>query len=126
MFHLLFIFILLTLSGCNNNSMIQQTIFGPVDMSDPLHYDINESYAMQRIKHVDVSGTPHYYNQTPAMSRYDHSLGVMYIVQRYGGSKLEQAAALTHDASHTAFSHVADVLFEMEGYQDHIHAPFQE
>src|ERR1700735_4222766 len=35
----------------------------------------------------------------------------MILVQRAGGSVCEQAAALMHDVSHTAFSHVADFVF---------------
>jgi HD superfamily phosphohydrolase len=49
---------------------------------------------------------------TQPVTRYDHSMGVMLLVQRMGGSLREQIAALLHDVSHTAFSHVIDYVVD--------------
>jgi len=53
---------------------------------------------------------------------------VMALSRRFGASLGEQIAALLHDVSHTAFSHVADYLFkEGDGktsYQDDMHEWF--
>lgn len=46
------------------------------------------------------------------LPRYDHSVGVMLLIRMLGGTLEEQIAGLLHDVSHTAFSHVADYVFE--------------
>ncbi|CAG7915109.1 hypothetical protein SSCS72_02930 [Mammaliicoccus sciuri] len=48
------------------------------------------------------------------VTRYDHSIGVMLLIKKVGGSIDEQIAGLLHDVSHTAFSHVSDLLFKVE------------
>ncbi len=111
-------FALLVLVSCSKQ---EQTFLGPVDLSSPVLKTLHDSHLMQRLKGIDQSGSPYYYCNGPKFSRFDHSMGVLYLVQHYGGSEIEQAAALTHDASHTVFSHVSDVLFDKEGYQDSIH-----
>jgi len=45
------------------------------------------------------------------ITRYDHSLGAMLLVRRYGASLECQAAALLHDIAHTVLSHVLDSVF---------------
>lgn len=45
-------------------------------------------------------------------SRYDHSIGAAALVNYCGASLEEQAAALLHDISHTAFSHASDSIPE--------------
>ena len=55
----------------------------------------------------------------PVRGRPD--LGVMALVQRLGGGLEEQIAALLHDVSHTAFSHVIDYVFhshDSQGYHE--------
>ena len=58
---------------------------------------------------------------TRATTRYEHSVGVMLLVRRFGASLDEQIAALLHDVSHTAFSHVIDYVFN-----DHDHQSYHE
>ena len=48
---------------------------------------------------------------TQPITRYEHSVGVMLLARRVGGGLREQVAALLHDVSHTAFSHVIDHVF---------------
>jgi HD superfamily phosphohydrolase len=109
------------------------TIWGKEQMDDPMLEEIVNHKIMQRLKTVDQSGPVTYFNLAPHFSRYEHSTGVWALVKKAGGSRKEQAAALLHDASHTAFSHVADVLFDKQegrvkyfsedenSYQDKIH-----
>ncbi|MGB9196373.1 MAG: HD domain-containing protein [Terriglobales bacterium] len=47
----------------------------------------------------------------PTASRFEHSFGVMCLVRSLGASVEQQAAALLHDVSHTAFSHIIDLVF---------------
>lgn len=57
------------------------------------------------------------------VTRYDHSVGVMLLIRKLGGSLEEQIAGLLHDVSHTAFSHVVDFVFEnqAEDYHENIY-----
>ena len=48
---------------------------------------------------------------TSATTRFEHSLGTALLVRRLGATLEEQVAALLHDVSHTAFSHVIDFVF---------------
>ncbi len=100
-----------------------KTIFGPLKLEKEFFKIYNMKH-MQRLKGVDQSGTPAYWDKIPKFSRLDHSLGVLWLVRRFGGDIKEQIAAFVHDISHTAFSHVADVVFGIPGYQDTIHEWF--
>jgi hypothetical protein len=57
-------------------------------------------------------------------TRYQHSIGVLYLLRIFGASLEEQVMGLLHDVSHTVFSHVADYLFntiqDKYSYQDSI------
>ncbi len=100
-----------------------KTIFGPIKLQDELLKIYNLEH-MQRLKGIDQSGTPAYWNGILKFSRLDHSLDVLWLVMNFGGGLQEQIAALTHDISHTVFSHVADVVFSIQNYQDTIHEWF--
>ena len=73
--------------------------------------DLMQSDAMQRLRSVLQHGITAVLGITQPITRFEHSVGAMILVQRAGGSVCEQAAALMHDVSHTAFSHVADFVF---------------
>ncbi|MGV3558713.1 HD domain-containing protein [Larkinella arboricola] len=45
------------------------------------------------------------------ITRFQHSVGVMLLSQKLNAPLKEQIAALLHDISHTAFSHVIDHVF---------------
>ncbi|WP_431863072.1 hypothetical protein [Allosphingosinicella sp.] len=53
----------------------------------------------------------------PRSTRLQHSIGAMLLVRRPGGTVEEQAAALLHDISHTALSHVIDYALGSPGRQ---------
>lgn len=106
-----------------------QTIHGTLVVEDPLAIELIESAPMQRLKNIRQYGTTDYlYPVLKPYSRFTHSLGVYYILKKFGLSRKEQIAGLLHDVSHTAFSHVTDALFigNMAGgsYQDMIHVDF--
>lgn len=103
---------------------IQDAVYGEIEIIEPVLIELIQTPAMQRIQGVSQWGIPDEYYQRRGFSRFDHSLGVMHLLDLVGASVEEQIAGLLHDVSHTAFSHVVDwVIGEggAEGYQDEQH-----
>ena len=53
------------------------------------------------------------------ITRFEHSIGVWFILKKFGAGLKEQVAGLLHDVPHTAFSHVIDVVFPTEDHTFH-------
>ena len=110
-----------------SNYLIQKTILGDITVTEELFADALNNKALLRMKHIDQGGPLVYFNFASHFSRYDHCVGVWALIRRFHGSTQEQLVGLFHDISHTAFSHVADVIFKNEeathdhSYQDNIH-----
>jgi uncharacterized protein len=99
----------------------QDAVYGAVTIDEPLLLDLLASEAMQRLRGVLQHGVTALIGITRPVTRFDHSAGAMLLVRRLGGSLEEQAAALLHDVSHTAFSHVVDYVFanhDAQSYHD--------
>ncbi|MBM7702950.1 HD domain-containing protein [Metabacillus iocasae] len=81
------------------------------------------SAPVQRLKGVYQGGATYIVNEKWNVTRYEHSVGVMLLIRRLGGSIEEQMAGLLHDVSHTAFSHVIDFALDNknEDYHEHIY-----
>lgn len=106
---------------------ITDNIYGNFDIKSQCIIELINSKPMQRLKGIAQFGVPDIYNVKKGFSRYDHSIGVMLILNRLDASEEEQIAGLLHDVSHTAFSHVIDwVIGEggLESYQDEQHESF--
>lgn len=86
-------------------------IYGSEQIAEPVLLDLINSQAMNRLKGVLQHGISGLIGITSAVTRFDHSMGAMLVVRRLGASLEEQIAALLHDVSHTAFSHVIDYVF---------------
>jgi len=95
---------------------IIDTVYGPVTIDEPILLALMDSAAMQRLKGVLQHGISGLIGITSPTSRFDHSVGAMLLVRRLGATVEEQIAALLHDVSHTAFSHVIDYVFD--GHDD--------
>ena len=96
-------------------------IYGRVEITEPILLDLIASTAVQRLHGVLQHGVSALIGITRDTSRFEHSMGVMLLVRRLGASLEEQIAALLHDVSHTAFSHVIDYVFdghETQGYHE--------
>jgi uncharacterized protein len=98
-------------------------------ITEPVLIELFNSPVMQRIKTIRQHGTLDYVvKQKKEYTRYEHCVGVWALLRMYGATLEEQIAGLLHDASHTVFSHVADVLFDHtslhSSYQDDIHEWF--
>ncbi len=90
---------------------MNDSVYGQAEIEEPVLIDVLQSFAMQRLQGVLQHGISGLLEITAPISRYDHSVGAMLLVRRLGGPLAEQIAALLHDVSHTAFSHVIDYVF---------------
>ncbi len=103
--------------------VILKDFYGSFEVVEPVLLDLIESQPVQRLKSVSHQGII-----KPAKlfySRFEHSIGVMLLLRKFGAGLEEQVAGLLHDVSHTAFSHSSDMLFgsyEIQGFQDSIQA----
>jgi HD superfamily phosphohydrolase len=88
------------------------SIYGITEIEEPVLLDLMSTQAMQRLRGVLQHGITALIGITQPVTRFDHSVGVMLLVRRLGGSIDEQIAALLHDISHTAFSHVIDYVVD--------------
>jgi len=73
---------------------------------------------MQRLRNVHQHGTWHFIDPKFDTSRFEHSLGVFFLLRRFNASFEEQIAGLLHDISHFAFSHVMDYVFNENSSQE--------
>lgn len=107
-----------------------ETFYGPVEVEEPVLLELIHSSAFQRLKFVRQYGVVYYTDFPEEYTRFDHSLGVFYLLRIKGACLKEQIAGLLHDVSHTAFSHVGDWIFDKIGeekdYQNSIHVHFLE
>lgn len=103
------------------------SIYGPAEITEPVLLALLETDALQRLGQVLQHGITGLMGLTAPVSRLDHSLGAMLLVARLGGSLPEQIAALLHDVSHTAFSHVIDYVVDDhdgQSYHDKMKADY--
>lgn len=114
-----------TFSIDQSRAIVLNTLYGDYVINEPVLIDVIQSPAMQRLKGVRQYGVCYYAIKQDEYSRFDHSIGVFVLVRKYGGSLAEQLAALLHDASHSAFSHLAEWVFNHQdgasSYQDDHH-----
>lgn len=97
----------------------QDAIYGGVDITEPVLLELMASDAMQRLRSIYQHGITALLGITAPFSRFDHCVGAMLLVRRLGADLDEQIAALLHDVSHTAFSHVIDFVFDAHMEQDY-------
>src|SRR5690606_13389633 len=102
-------------------TVIEDLIYGRFNVEGVIE-ELLFSQPVQRLRAVHQGGAIFLFDSRLSHTRFDHSLGVFWLVREYGGSISEQIAALLHDVSHTAFSHVGDHVFHYpaEDYHEHI------
>jgi hypothetical protein len=91
-------------------------VYGKHEINEPVLIDLLNSVAVTRLQGVLQHGISGLIGVTAPTTRYDHSVGAMLLVRRLGGTLTEQIAALLHDISHTAMSHVIDYV--VDGHDD--------
>lgn len=101
---------------------IADRIYGVYEIDNVLE-ELIESKPVQRLKGIHQGGASYLINSRWNVTRFDHSVGVMLLIKRLGGSIEEQIAGLLHDVSHTAFSHVIDFVLDNkdEDYHEKIY-----
>ncbi|TKH15859.1 HD domain-containing protein [Bacillus wiedmannii] len=101
--------------------VISDVIYGECEV-DPVLEELILSKSVQRLKGIHQTGASYLMNEKWNVTRFDHSVGVMLLIKKLGGSVEEQIAGLLHDVSHTAFSHVIDYVFDNkdESYHEEI------
>jgi hypothetical protein len=103
---------------------LHDPLFGSVTLSDPAALDIIQTPTFQRLRRVHQAGPSALVFPGRVTTRFDHSVGVYLLLRRMAAPRIEQIAGLLHDISHTAFSHVVDVLFPSPEQNFHeIHKP---
>lgn len=104
------------------------SIYGMISIDDPLAAELIQHPSFQRLKGIHQYGVVPFILKTESYNRFDHSLGVYWLLKKNGADRLEQIAGLLHDVSHTVFSHVGDYVFQDHypgnSYQDDIHIWF--
>ncbi|AHA70524.1 MULTISPECIES: HD domain-containing protein [Bacillus] len=98
--------------------IISDVLYGEFEV-DQVVEELISSKSMQRLKGIHQAGASYLVNEKWNVTRFDHSVGVMLLVKKLGGSVEEQIAGLLHDVSHTAFSHVIDYVFDNEDESYH-------
>lgn len=104
--------------------IIRDRVYGSFSSSEPVLIALIKSKTLQRLKKISQFGIPDEYYHVKNFYRYEHSVGVMILIKKLGGSLEEQIAGLLHDVSHTAFSHIVDWVVGEAGdetYQDTKH-----
>ncbi|HEX9664327.1 MAG TPA: HD domain-containing protein [Patescibacteria group bacterium] len=118
--------------------VINDLIYGQQVITEPVVLELIQSKTFQRLQDIDQGGyapicyNPH--NISPAElkknNRFEHSVGVYLLLNKYNDSLESQVSGLLHDVSHPPFSHCVDYVFEEEGsqtdhsFQDNRHADF--
>ena len=98
----------------------EDRVYGEKEVDEPVLEELIQTDPVQRLKEVHQAGpSPFFMDDKPPMTRYEHSIGVMLLLREFDASVEEQIAGLLHDVPHTAFSHVADFVFENEGHEYH-------
>lgn len=86
-------------------------VYGKINIKDSLVCELLSLPEFKRLKYINQNGAAYFLDPKRDITRYEHSIGVWFLLKRFGASQHEQIAGLLHDIPHTAFSHVADFVF---------------
>lgn len=89
--------------------IIDDRIYGKIEIDDPVVIEIINTPTFQRLIKINQFGGVNFVFPEYQVSRYEHSIGVWWILKKLGLSKDIQVNGLLHDIAHTAFSHMVDM-----------------
>ncbi|MFY0543243.1 HD domain-containing protein [Brevibacillus sp. H7] len=95
----------------HSSTVITDPLYGTWNV-DGVLAELLLSRPVQRLKRIHQGGASYLVNPIWNVTRYEHSVGVMLLLRKLGAGLEEQIMGLLHDVSHTAFSHVADLVFQ--------------
>lgn len=98
---------------------IHDRIYGIQNIRETVLIELINSPPMQRLKRINQAGASQYILPHKTISRFEHSVGVMLLLKRFGATIDEQISGLLHDVPHTAFSHVIDFVFQNRNHEYH-------
>lgn len=96
-------------------------VFGEFSIDEPVLIELIESATLQRLKNISNAGYFEAFFPGSYHTRFEHSVGDMFLLMRFGAPLPEQIAGLIHDVSHSAFSHCIDYIGGIEGQKDQTH-----
>lgn len=105
--------------------ILHDLVYSKIEVRDRLITELIESRALQRLKGINQHGSWRYLLGNDNVTRFDHCVGVYYLLRHFGASLEEQAAGIIHDVPHTAFSHVIDYVYGQRESMEH-HEALQE
>jgi hypothetical protein len=107
--------------------IITDPIYGTIPVTEKISKILHSPF-FKRLNQVHQNGVSFLVDPRQSTSRYQHSLGALALAQLLGADESTQVAALLHDVSHTAFSHLADLVFQhkSQNYHDLIRKQFLE
>ena len=100
--------------------IIKDKIWGEIEIKDKLIEKIILDEDFQRMKKISQFGIfKDSFLFGLKFSRYEHSVGVYYLLKKFKAGRKECLAGLLHDISHGAFSHVLDIVFTDDGNEEY-------
>lgn len=97
---------------------IRDELYGTQTITEPVLTELLGSEALARLAGVHQHGISGLLGLTPKVTRLEHTVGAMLLVRHVGAGVAEQVAALLHDVSHTAMSHVVDFAMAASSEED--------
>ncbi|MFB6147810.1 MAG: HD domain-containing protein [Candidatus Nanohaloarchaea archaeon] len=94
-------------------------LYGEKKVEEDVLQELVGSRPVQRLKKIHQAGPQPFFIEKESMTRFPHSLGVMFLLREFDAPLEEQIAGLLHDVPHTAFSHVADFVFDNSDHEYH-------
>lgn len=107
-----------------NYTLFSDVLYGDFEIDGVIN-ELIQSTPFQRLKGIHQGGALFLVDPTQQQTRFEHSIGVYWLVNHFEGNLEERVAALLHDVSHTAFSHVGDYVFDHSD-EDYHESIFQE
>ncbi|HEX8598064.1 MAG TPA: HD domain-containing protein [Chloroflexia bacterium] len=101
------------------SAIYSDSLWGEIAVEERVLVELVESGPVQRLKGIHQAGASAYFLPGLRTTRYEHSLGVLYVLSRLHAGLEERVAGLLHDVPHTAFSHTVDIVFPSDEHDFH-------